>query len=83
MHDVAEPLDDHLLFDLHRAVPADAADVVSPEVQEHDMLRALFGVGQKFGSQRGVLFVGGPTAAGAGDRPDGDLAGFHLHHDFR
>ena len=42
MHDVGEPLHLHHFRDLDGTGVADAADVVASEVQEHDVLGALF-----------------------------------------
>src|SRR5579884_868660 len=49
--------DGHELFDTHRAVLADAAQVVATQIDQHDMLGALFGIGEEFGFERAVLVL--------------------------
>ena len=61
----------------------DAADVVAAQVDEHDVLGPLLGVGQQFVGEALVLFLGAAAAARAGQRADGDLAVDHADHDLR
>ncbi len=74
MHDVAVVLDLHQLVHTDRSVLADAAQVVAPEVDEHDVLGALLLVGQQLGGDAPVLLGRGPARAGAGDRLGRDVA---------
>jgi hypothetical protein len=60
-----------------------AADVVAAEVEQHQVLGALLGVGQQLGGQRLVLLDGGAALARAGDRPHGDVAVLEPHQDLR
>ena len=60
MHDVGVALDHQRSFGLDRADLGDAADVVAAEVDEHDVLGALLGVGQQLGLERAVLGVVAP-----------------------
>src|SRR5438552_343546 len=48
MHDVRVALHGEQLFGLHRAVIADTAQIVAPEIDEHDVLGALFFTGKHF-----------------------------------
>src|ERR1700677_1400437 len=83
VHDVAVTLDDHQFLDLHGAKIADAADVVSGEIDEHDVFGAFLGIGQQFAFQ-GLVFLGGLAAApGAGDGANLDVAVFAADMGFR
>src|SRR6267154_1822906 len=48
MHDVRVALDGHQFFNAHAAIFANAAKVVATQVHEHDVLGALFFVGEHF-----------------------------------
>ena len=48
MHHVRVALDEHQPLHLHRAVLADAAQIVAAQVHEHDVFGALLRIGQKF-----------------------------------
>ena len=74
VHHLAVALDEELVGDLDRADLGDPADIVAAEVQQHQVLGALLGVGEQLLFQRLVLLRGGAAAARAGDRPDGDRA---------
>ena len=45
VHDVGVALDDHEFVDTHGAILSGASDVVSSEVNEHDVFGSFFGVG--------------------------------------
>src|SRR5690606_13213031 len=62
VHDVAVALDRHAVVDDHAADLADPADVVAVQVDQHDVLGPLLGVGQQFLLQGQVLGVGPATA---------------------
>ena len=83
VHDVAVALDDQLLGDPHRADLGDAADVVAAEVEQHQVLGALLGIGQQLVRQRLVLGRRRAAPAGAGERADGDRAVAQPHQDLR
>ena len=55
VHDVAEPLDPHELGHLDRARRADLREVVAGEVDEHQVLGLLLGVGEQLGLEVGVV----------------------------
>ena len=63
VHDVRIPLDLHHVGELHRLVVGDAADVVASQVDQHDVLGALLGVGQQLLGQRAVLGLVAPRGA--------------------
>jgi hypothetical protein len=79
VHDVRVALDAHEVGDLDAAGAADAAQVVAAEVDEHDVLGALLGVGGELDGERVVLGRRGATAAGAGDRARLDAAALGAH----
>jgi hypothetical protein len=54
VHDVRIALDGEGLGDLHAAGLGDAADVVARQVDQHQVLGALLGVGQQLGLQRAL-----------------------------
>ena len=56
MHHLAVALDEELVGDFDGADFRDAADIVAAEIEQHQMLGALFGIGQQFGFQR-LVFV--------------------------
>ena len=68
MHHVAVGLDDHELIDLDAAVLADAAEVVTTEVDQHHVLGALLGVAEKLVREPPVLLGVGPARPRACDR---------------
>jgi len=80
---VAVALDGHHVGDSHGAVAGHAADVVAPEVDQHHVLGPLLGVGQQLLGESAVLFLAGPAAARAGQRPRNHLAVDHADHDLR
>ena len=83
MHDMRIALDDHLVLDANGTVFAYTANIVSAEIEQHDMFRPLFRIGQKLLGEGGVFCRGAPASARAGDRPDGGFAVFDLRHNFR
>src|SRR5439155_322022 len=72
VHDVRVAFDHEALGDLHRSGTRDAADVVPPEVEEHDVLGAFLGVAHQLGGEPRVVALDGTARPRAGDRPDGD-----------
>jgi len=74
VHDVAVAFDDEALAQLHAARFGDAPDIVAAQVDQHEVLGALLGVGQQFGFQCGIGFGRGAARTGAGDRAHGDGA---------
>ncbi len=70
VHHVRVALDGHEVDHLDRAGLADPAEVVAAEVDQHQVLGALLGVGEEFLGERLVLLRGGPAVPGAGDGVD-------------
>src|SRR5687768_15221682 len=83
MEHVTVPLNVHEAGNADGTVPRDAADIVSAEVDEHEVLGALFRIGEEVLGEGGVLFVGGAAYAGAGDGPYDDTAVLDPHEDLR
>ena len=81
MHDVRVALHGEQLFGLHRAVIADTAQIVAPEIDEHDVLGALFFTGKHFLFQALVLgfVLAAPTRAGDGAVRDISSLNFDEH----
>ena len=68
---------------LHGAERRHPADIVATEIQQHQMLGAFLRVGQQFGLQRLILFVGRAAPARARQRPDRHRAVAQPHQDLR
>ena len=83
MHDVGVVLDGVLLGHRHRADLGDAADVIAPEVEEHQVLGPFLGIGQQFFGKGFVLIGRFAAWPGAGDGTDCHRAVAHAHKDFR
>ena len=81
MHHVAVALEEEAVGHLDGADLGDAADIVAAEVEQHQVLGALLGVGEQLLAEVLVLGRGRAARAGAGDRADGDLAVAHAHQD--
>ena len=81
VHDVAVALHGKAFSDAHRADLGDAAHVVAAEIQQHQVLGALLGIGQQLLFERLVLFRRGAAPPRAGERPDRHLAVAHTHQD--
>ena len=67
VNDVRITFDRHQLVDFDAADRGDPADVVAAQVDQHDVLGALFGVGEQIGFELALFFRGGAAAACAGD----------------
>src|SRR3954466_13631572 len=72
MHHMGEALESHELRDAYRSVLTDAADIVAPEIHEHDMLGALLLVPiELFGEPHVLVIVAAaPSRSGARWRRD-------------
>ncbi len=57
----------HVLGDAHAAGGAHPAEIVAPEVDEHEVLRGLLFAGAKLALHALVVLGGTPTPAGPGD----------------
>ena len=65
------------------SIIGDAADVVAPQVDQHDVLGSLLGVGQQLLGQGAVLGLVGAAAPRARQRPDRHHAVLDPHQDLR
>ena len=74
MHDVGVALDVHEVADFDGTVFADAAEIVAAEVDEHDVLGALFFVGEHFLFESGVFSFVFAARVSAGDGTVFELA---------
>ena len=83
MHDVGVVLDHVLLGDLDGADSCHPADVVSPQIEQHQVFRQLFRVRQQIRGQRAVFLGVGAAPSGPGDGADGDDAVAQPDQDFR
>ncbi len=81
MHDVTVAFDGHDVGELDGAELGDAADVVTAQIDEHDVFSPFLWVGEEFLGQAGVFFLVCAAAACAGQGADGDLAIDHADHD--
>src|ERR1700722_562748 len=79
---MAVTLDEETVGHLDRADLGDATDVVAAEIEQHEMLRSLLRVGQKFCRQSFVLSRTCAAWAGAGNRADHHFAVAYAHQDF-
>ena len=83
VHDVGVALDGHELVDLDAADPGDPPEVVSAQVDEHDMLGPLLGVLEELVGQQPVLLFGLPPPSRPGDGPQLGHALLEADHDLR
>ncbi len=81
VHHVAVALDDEALAHAHAADLRYAADVVAAEIDEHQVLGALLGIGEQLGLEVLVFLRRRTAADGAGERTDRHLAVAHAHQD--
>ena len=70
MHHVGVAFHDRVVGDLDRAGQADAAEVVTGEVDEHQVLGAFLRIGEQFGFELAVGGFVGAARTRAGDRTD-------------
>ena len=70
MHNVTVTLDLHHLGHAHCAEIRNSANIVASKIDEHDVLGALLGIGEQFGSIAFVLRCGGAAGARPSNRTD-------------
>ena len=83
VHHVAIALDGHEVGDLHATVFGDATDIVAGEINEHEVLGALLGIGHEVVGIRIIFLRSGSTATCAGDRTDLNKVAGEADVDFR
>ena len=69
MHHMRIAFDEHQIFDAHRSVFADPAQIVAPEIHQHDVFGALFLVGCQFLRKALVFGVVRAARPSSRDRP--------------
>ena len=80
---MAVALDPHEIDDVDGAGGADPADVVARQVDEHDVLGPLLGVGPQLGRELGVDLRGRAPGPGTGGRMDHDPGASHRDEGLR
>ena len=83
MHDVAIAFDGETVSDGDASPGGNASDIVAPQVKQHEMLRALLGIGQKLRLVRAVIGFRGTAGAGAGNGSDRDVPVANANQDLR
>jgi len=83
MHDVRVAFHEHQVLDLNGAEVRDAAEVVTAEIDEHDVLGDLFGVGAQIGFERAIGGLILMSRARSGYRPVLDIAAFDADKELR
>jgi len=73
----------HLLTHLDRPGLGDPADIITAEVDQHQVLGAFLLVGQQLGLEGGIFGLVGTARPGAGDRPHRHLAVLEPGQDLR
>ena len=83
MHYMRVALDHHLVGELDATGLGDAPDIIASQIDEHQVLGQLLGIGQQLGFQRLVLRLIAAAGAGAGDGAYRDHALLVPHQDLR
>jgi hypothetical protein len=74
MQHVGVALDNHQLADADGAVSRDSTNVVSAQIDQHEMLGAFLFVGDELGGHPCVILRRSAATACAGDRPERHLS---------
>ena len=83
MHHVRIALDEHQPVDFHRTIFAHAAQIVAPQIDEHDVFGAFFGIGQQLRFELAVFIFVAPSRPRSGEGPVKRIAPLDLHEHFR
>ena len=83
MHHIGITLDHHLLGEFDATGASHSTDVVTAQVDQHQVLGDFLGIGQQVLFQGQVSLLVGTTRAGAGNRAHGDQAIFQAHQHLR
>jgi hypothetical protein len=83
VHDVGVALDHAELVDAHGSHLRHATDVVAAEIDEHQVLGPLLGIGEQLGLERPVLLGGLSARPRPGDGTHVDLPPVESHEDLR
>jgi hypothetical protein len=76
-------LDGHQLIDFHSANLRDSADVISSQIDQHDVLGALLGIGEQIGFEFSLLLGSATARPGPGDGTQLDGVAGQSNHGFR
>src|SRR5680860_1817153 len=79
VHHLTVIFQEEAVGDAHAADLRHAPDIVAAEIEQHQMLGALLGVGEQLLGERFVFVRRGTARPRAGDGPDGDLALAYAH----
>jgi hypothetical protein len=83
MHHMRVALDHHQLRHMHRAVLADAPQVVASQIDQHDMLGAFLLIGEQLLCQSLVFLLAVAARARARYRAGDGFAPLHRHQHLR
>src|SRR6516165_9203649 len=83
VHDLAVALNEELVCHFDGAYLGNPADVVAAEIEQHEVLGALLGIGEEFGFKRQIFARRSAAWPRAGDRTNSDNPAGGLDHDFR
>src|SRR6516165_9994635 len=83
VHDLAVALNEELVGHFDGAYLGNPADVVAAEIEQHEVLGALLGIGEEFGFKRQIFARRSAAWPRAGDRANSDDPAGGLDHDFR
>ena len=83
VHHMGVAFDRHELRDAHGAGTRDAADIITQQVDEHQVLRLLLRIAREFAGPSEIRRFVGAARTRAGDRPRGDAAARDLDEEFR
>ena len=83
VHDMGIAFDHHQLTDLNGTRTGDAAHVIAPKVDQHDMLSPFLGIAKQFLFKLPVFFWRSPSGSGPGNGAHFDAILFFTDKDFR
>ena len=83
VHDMTVALDNESLGHFDAAIGGDPADIIAPEIEEHEMFSNLFLVGQQVSLAFGIDYRIAGAWPRACNRANGHAAVTHAHQDFR
>lgn len=83
MHHMGKTFNLHQAFQLHGTGLGDTAQVVAPQIHQHDMFRTFLRIFQKIGGQGGVFLIipAAPARSGNGGKLKFSVRA--AHHQFR
>ena len=82
MHDMAKPLNHHELINRDRSRLCNSRQIITRQINQHQMLRALFLIGKKLFSKSYILFTSCTARSGTSDRMRGRTTLLEGHQGF-